>query len=158
MRKLVVFISSLHTYDEVKCDCLSVYIRVNESLPGLFLSVWLIVWCTNSSVNNILSLLVKETESRVTRASLLFMTCHQASRNLYFVKKTGKKWAKKRISSTAVLYIHTSLCDFNASSDFGWIFFFLKHANINSNIKFLYHVCIQTWLLCLFIQIYTFLI
>lgn len=48
----------------------------------------------------------------------------------------------EKISSTAVLYIHSSLCDFNASPDFGW--FFKKHANIDNTIKFLYHICIQT--------------
>lgn len=54
-------------------------------------------------------------------------------------------WTKRgKKNSTAVLYIHMSLCDFNDTPILVDLFFLLKHANINSIIKFLYHICIKT--------------
>lgn len=67
--------------------------------------------------------------------------CHQGiDEPLFCFKKIGKNGFKK--SSTAVLYIHTSLCDFNASTDFfvfGWDFFFKSmQQTINFYIIFAY--------------------
>lgn len=49
---------------------------------------------------------------------------------LFCFKKKGKMGLKKK-SSTAVLYIHMSLCDFKASTDFCfWLRFrFIKACN-----------------------------
>lgn len=71
---------------------------------------------------------------------------------LFCVKKKGKMGFKKK-GSTAVLYIHTSLCDFKASTDFLFLveisfyksmqqtinFISYLHTNLTSVILFLSH-------------------
>lgn len=108
------------------------------------------VWCTNQFVNNNVAPGEGDKIQSGRRSLLLLMTCHQASRNLYFVKKIGKKNRQKKV---ALLYfIFTRHFVISMLLLILVDFFFLKHANIDGNIKFLYHICIQAWSLRLFVQ------